>query len=161
MSSFALAFHLMKIVAPFNLSPLYPLPNAIAFVSAPFGMAATVVAAISLILGFRYRRWPGVLAVWLCYAALVLPTAGILPFGPQIAADRYTYLDSIAVSILAGAAVLHLAQKTPGRRNTAFTVYLGAGVVLVTLAILAGGKPISGTTRHRSRPIRSRSPRTR
>jgi len=33
--------------------------------------------------------------------------------------------------------VLHLAQKTPGRRNTAFTVYLGAGVVLVTLAILA------------------------
>src|SRR5437762_2132771 len=48
----------------------------------------------------------GLPAAWLPYLVVLLPVLGIFQSGPQIAADRYTYLAGLGWAILAGAGVL-------------------------------------------------------
>src|SRR5207247_2472805 len=58
-----------------------------------------------LVLALR-RRVPGLPAAWLAYVVVLLPVLGIFQSGPQIAADRYTYLAGLGWAILAGAGLL-------------------------------------------------------
>jgi len=51
------------------------------------------------------HRWPGVGAAWFCSLILFTPVLGILQNGPQIAADRYTYLPTLPWALLAGGAL--------------------------------------------------------
>lgn len=104
-SGFGLASYLGKMVAPVSLSPLYGLswvnPSA-----PPFLMSYGAVLALSaLALGLR-GRVPWLLAAWLAYVATLLPVLGIFQNGPQIAADRYSYLAGLGAALLAGAALL-------------------------------------------------------
>src|SRR5437667_21539 len=89
-----------------NLSPLYELPPTVNPWAPPFIVSYGVVVAITaLVLALR-RRVPGLPAAWLAYVVVLLPVLGIFQSGPQIAADRYTYLAGLGWAILAGAGLL-------------------------------------------------------
>src|SRR5947208_12704479 len=91
-SAYGLSFYLWKTVAPVNLSPLYELPPTVNPWAPPFIVSYGVVVAITaLVLALR-RRVPGLPAAWLAYVVGLLPVLGIFQSGPQLAADRYTYL---------------------------------------------------------------------
>src|SRR2546425_1173250 len=49
---------------------------------------------------------PGLPAAWLAYVVILLPVLGIFQNGPQIAADRYTYLAGLGWALLASAGML-------------------------------------------------------
>src|SRR6266704_2935658 len=49
---------------------------------------------------------PGLPAAWVAYVVVLLPVLGFFQSGPQIAADRYTYLAGLGGAILAGAGLL-------------------------------------------------------
>ena len=51
------------------------------------------------------RRWPALLAVWAVYALTVAPVSGIVHNGPQLAADRYSYLACLGFAMLLGVGV--------------------------------------------------------
>ena len=105
-SAYGLSFYLWKTVAPVNLSPLYELPPTVNPWAPPFIVSYGVVVAITaLVLALR-RRVPGLPAPWLAYVVVLLPVLGIFQSGPQIAADRYTYLAGLGWAILAGAGLL-------------------------------------------------------
>jgi protein O-mannosyl-transferase len=79
----------------------------------PFIVSYGVVLAITaLTLGLR-RRWPGLPAVWLAYVVILLPVLGIFQNGPQIAADRYTYLAGLGWAILAGVGLHSCRRRIP------------------------------------------------
>src|SRR5213083_1664547 len=106
LSVYGLSFYLWKTVAPVNLSPLYELPPTVNPWAPPFLLSYGVVVAITaIVLAFR-RRVPGLPAAWVAYVVVLLPVLGIFQSGPQIAADRYTYLASLGWAILAGACLL-------------------------------------------------------
>src|SRR5439155_9230165 len=105
-SMYGLSFYLWKTVAPVNLSPLYELPPTVNPWAPPFLLSYGLVLAITaIVLAFR-RRVPGLPAAWVAYIVVLLPVLGIFQSGPQIAADRYTYLAGLGWAILAGAGLL-------------------------------------------------------
>src|SRR5881398_2977005 len=105
-SAYGLSFYLWKTVAPVNLSPLYELPPTVNPWAPPFLLSYGLVLAITaIVLAFR-RRVPGLPAAWVAYIVVLLPVLGIFQSGPQIAADRYTYLAGLGWAILGGAGLL-------------------------------------------------------
>src|SRR5881397_914330 len=103
-SAYGLSFYLWKMVVPVNLSPFYE-RGLIDPWATPFLLSYGLVLAITAIVLALRRRVPGLLAAWLAYIVVLSPVLGIFQSGPQIAADRYTYLANLGWAILAGAAM--------------------------------------------------------
>ena len=126
---FGLVFYIRKMLAPFGLSPYYPLPDKIDPFAAPFLLSGLLVVLITAAAFAARRKWPAVLAVWACYIITLLPVLGFAQSGQQIAADRYTYLPSFGLAVLAaGAAVWFFREKC--RRSW-------KGAALIMCALLA------------------------
>src|SRR5437773_1000089 len=128
-SAYGLSFYLWKMVVPVNLSPFYE-RGLIDPWATPFLLSYGLVLAITAIVLALRRRVPGLLAAWLAYIVVLSPVLGIFQSGPQIAADRYTYLANLGWAILAGAAMLSC------RHATRFLVRGSAVCVLVALGVL-------------------------
>jgi len=137
-SLFGLTFYPWKTVVPLRLSPFYQLMTPITPFSAPYVLSGLVVAVITLLSILLRRRCPGLLAVWIVYVVTVLPVSGILQNGPQITADRYSYLPSLSLVLLAGAGILQLRRAGMSRRQmrTLGLCAFGAGVLVVTLLVV-------------------------
>src|SRR5256712_412226 len=95
-----------KPVAPENLSPISELPPTVNPWAPPFLVSYGVVVAITAIVVAFRRRVAGLPAAWVVYIVVLLPVLGIFQSGPQITADRYTYLAGLGWAILAGAGLL-------------------------------------------------------
>src|SRR5438445_12191337 len=130
-SAYGLGFYLWKMVVPVNLSPLYELPRTMDPVAPPFIVSYALVLAITAIVLALRRPVPGLPAAWVAYVVVLLPVLGIFQSGPQIAADRYTYLAGLGWATLAGAGVLWCWGATrlllPGS-----TVYALVGLAVLT-----------------------------
>src|SRR5216117_2057255 len=105
-STYGLSFYLWKTVVPLDLSPLYMLPQTVNPAATPFIVSYGGVIAVTAIALALRRRCPGLPAAWLAYVVVLLPVLGIAQNGPQIAADRYTYLAAPGWAILVGAGLL-------------------------------------------------------
>jgi tetratricopeptide (TPR) repeat protein len=101
-SLYALAFPLWKTVLPVGLSPLYDLRAALGRGPWPFVISGAFVAGVTAVVLSRFRRWPSLAAVWVSYVITLLPVSGLFQNGPQISADRYTYLAGGGWALLAG-----------------------------------------------------------
>src|SRR2546425_210836 len=128
-SVYGLSFYLWKTVAPVSLSPLYE-RSVVNPWAAPFLLSyGGVVTITALALACR-RRAPGLPAAWLAYVVILLPVLGLFQSGPQIAADRYTYLAGLGWAIFAGAGLFSCWRLRPFL-STGLTasVLLGLGVL--------------------------------
>jgi tetratricopeptide (TPR) repeat protein len=128
-----LAFYLKKTLLLGAFSPLYERPPQLSPWQWRFIASAAAVLAISVALVALRRRWPAGLAAWVSYIAILLPTLGILRFGLQMAADRYTYVAGLGWAILVGAGALtwHEARchRAIGRPAWAASLVLALGVI--------------------------------
>ena len=127
-------FYILKTVAPHDLIVVYPLPGETNFLAYPFSAAILATLAFSAGLVLLYRRWPGLLAVWLSYLVILAPNSGVMRNNNfVIAADRYSYLAMLGSVILAAAGLCRLLRMS-SRRNrgaiAAMAVCLGALPVL-------------------------------
>src|SRR5437870_3251539 len=130
-SAYGLSFYLWKMVAPVNLSPLYELPPTVNLWATPFLLSYGGVVAITALAWARRCRWPGLLAAWLAYVVILLPVLGIFQSGPQIAADRTTYLPGLGRAALAGAGLL-AAWRRRSFLATGLAVFLLLGLGTLT-----------------------------
>ncbi len=105
------AFHsavtyMVQTTAPITLSPLYPMDLTVDYFGPDFVSAAAIITGVTglcLFLAFRGRRlWLG---VWLYYLITLSPSLGLFMSYRHRAADRYTYLPSLGVSLLIGVGV--------------------------------------------------------
>src|SRR5438034_5023452 len=138
-SMYGVSFYLWKTVAPVNLSPLYELPPTVNPWAMPFLLSYGLVLAITgIVLAFR-RRVPGLPAAWVAYIVVLLPVLGIFQSGPQIAADRYTYLAGLGWAILAGAGLLSCWRSSRRSKTGTPATWLLTGIafcVVVGLGVL-------------------------
>jgi len=110
-SFYGLAFYLWKTVLPIALSPLYERPDQPDPLHWIFWLSAVAVVAITVSLFVLRLRWPAGLATWVCYGVALAPVLGIVQFGPQVAADRYSYLACLGWALLVGAAIGRLCES--------------------------------------------------
>lgn len=130
---YAAAFYFWKTLLPFGLLPLYERPFHIGgqpwyvHAGAAFALAA---AAAALLLR---RRWPGAAAAWAAFLLMLVPVAQLVPLGPYLAADRYTYLACLPFALLAGG----LFARALLAYRPAFVLAAGAALLLA-LGLLSG-----------------------
>ncbi|MBI2989244.1 MAG: tetratricopeptide repeat protein [Deltaproteobacteria bacterium] len=138
-----ITFYLWKTIFPLGLSPLYELPRHFTPWDWPFLFSGAMVVAATITLFLLRGRWPAGLAVWVYYVVLLAPVSGIAQSGPQIAADRYSYLSCLGWTLLAGAAFFYCARlRLIGRQSPRIFVFAG-GLALaasIFLGILTWGQ---------------------
>ncbi len=138
-STYGLSFYLWKMVVPVNLSPVYELRPPVNPWATPFLLSYGVVLALTAIALALRRRVPGLPAAWVAYIVVLLPVLGIFQSGPQIAADRYTYLAGLGWAILAGAGLLSCWRSSRRSKTGTPATWLLAGIafcVVVGLGVL-------------------------
>jgi tetratricopeptide (TPR) repeat protein len=125
----ALGFYAAKLVAPFDLAPLYDKRPDTVLAGGRWWIGALVVAALSAAALAARRRSSVPLAALGLFAAGLAPVLGFVPFTFQVqstVADRYAYLALLGPALLAG----WLVRGRPG------AIALG-GLVLAVLGARA------------------------
>jgi tetratricopeptide (TPR) repeat protein len=108
-AAYGLAFYVWKTILPSGLHPAYLLEGHLDPTAPRYLVAFLAVAAITTVVLMRGRPWAAV--AWATYAVIVSPVLGFVQTGPQIAADRYTYLACLPFAAVAGAAVYRASDR--------------------------------------------------
>lgn len=137
-SAYGVGFYVLKTILPVNLLPLYEAPVVVKPSAPSFLLSYAAVFAITAVAVALRRRVPAFLAAWAAYLLTLLPVLGIFQNGPQLTADRYTYLACMGWAILGGAGLFTCWHACRRRRARALSlVPLGlAGASLALLALL-------------------------
>ena len=123
--------YLEKLFWPHDLSISYPHPGP----SLPVWQGAAAglfLIAVSLLLVRERQKRPFLLMGWLWFLGTLVPVIGIVQVGGHFMADRYTYLPSIGIFIMAAWAIPGLVSRLPYRRAL---LALGALIVLFCLSV--------------------------
>ena len=130
-------FYTGKILLPFNLSALYPAPQfSDTLANAPLFCAEAALLALIFWLCWKLREnWRAAPFGVAFFIAALLPVLQLVPIGWAAAADRYTYLPSLGISLALAEIFFRLHDRfSPAQRRTANLLGLGALLVLSALA---------------------------
>ena len=126
------SFYLWKTFVPVGLSPLYEISPHFspwdAVIAA--GAAATILVTVTLYL--VRNRWPAGLACWAYSIVTLGPVLGIVSTGPQLVAERYSYLSCLGWAVLAGGVLLYFLGGVAQKRRAlaaAVTAIIVTGVL--------------------------------
>lgn len=136
-ASYGLVMYLVKLIAPLRLSAVYPYPSP-AGGALPMIFSVCLAASLALITGTIViaKTSRAVFFGLAFFLVNIGPVLQLLPVGNAIMADRYSYVPSIGIFILAGLAYSALAGSSRGtgsplRRGIALGApVLGAAYVL-------------------------------
>jgi hypothetical protein len=118
--------YLVKTFFPFGLAAVYMPPTEL---SRPLLISLGVAGVTATAFALRWR-WPAPAATWAVYLAALVPSAGLTLLGGQIAADRSSYIASIA-----GVPLLAYGLSLAGRRRGPCSL-ITFGVAVGTLVAL-------------------------
>jgi protein O-mannosyl-transferase len=120
-------FQFWKAFVPFGLSPVYELRGWV------LALSACASLAVSIWLYLMRKRWPALLASWVCYLMLLwlVPYHG--SFGLEVLSDRRAYLSCIPWAVLTGAAVILCWQADLKGRFRRSLLFAGAGASAMIL----------------------------
>ncbi|MBM3989909.1 MAG: hypothetical protein FJ298_02765 [Planctomycetes bacterium] len=124
-----LVFYARVSLWPSRLVPIHEIPAEITLGLPRFAFAAALVlVAVCAALALR-RRFPRTVLAVALYACLVGPMLGFAQCGPQLVADRYSYVPTIPLALLGAAGLFRMLEP----RNALFCGSL-AGLGLGLLA---------------------------
>lgn len=129
--AYSAVFHPWKTIAPTGLSPIYDMPSPFDALAPRFVVAGIAAAILCAAAWFLRRRWPAWSLAWWAFLVLLLPVSGIVATGPQLVADRYSYLACMPFALLAGGVL-----GTAIERGAARTAVLVATAALLVLGVL-------------------------
>jgi protein O-mannosyl-transferase len=132
---YAICFYLWKSLVPINLSPLYELPFDFDAWMPLFLICAAGSVAFTIVLYLLRNRWPALFAAWVYYIVVLAPLAGMAQSGPQLVADRYTYLSCLSWPLLVGGGFARLWDSDGSSPRQPWAIALSATAILVTIAL--------------------------
>ena len=124
---YGITFYAVKTLLPTDLVPLYEFPPDFYLFNWRVILAAIVFLMFSLGLFVTRHRWPAGLTCWIVYLVLLAPFLGVAQNGPQLAADRYSYLSCMVWAILLATVLFRL------WRPRTFSAALLIGIPLFTI----------------------------
>ena len=135
-SGYGLGFYFTQTLLPFSQNPLHLLRSTFnPFEPRYLAGAAAAIAVTIFLVAIRKRR-PELLAAWVAYAVIVGPVLGLTQAGPQVVADRYSYLSCLPFAVLAAAGLAAwMARPGTGRRLPC----VAAGMVLLLFGAQSWG----------------------
>ena len=137
---YGICFYLWKTLFPIDLSPLYELPYDFEAWTGVFIACAALAALACLLAFFLRRRRPWLAACWAYYVIVLAPVMGVAQSGPQLAADRYSYLSCLSWAALCGGIFFYWLQSLRSAQIATAAVVLfaiGASLGWLTRAQVA------------------------
>jgi tetratricopeptide (TPR) repeat protein len=134
-AGYAAASYVLKSVLPIGLSPLYEMPRVADLWTIEYLAGAGASVALCLVAWWLRKRVPALAAAWVIFLLVLAPVSGLAQSGGQIAADRYTYLPSLSLSVLAAGAGLRWIAS----RHTGGFLAIAPPAALITLALATLG----------------------
>ena len=104
-AAYGLVFYLWKTLVPIRLSPVYLLEQTLRPTAPRYLASAAIVVGVTAAAVLLRRRAPWATVAWACYALVLVPVLGFMQTGPQITADRYSYLACLPWVVLAAAGI--------------------------------------------------------
>ncbi len=127
------AFLLGKTLWPLDLNPLIAVPIPFTPWTLRYLVPAAITVSLMVVLLLAARRVRALAAAWFAYLILLFPFSGIVHHGTQLTAERYTYLATLPITLLAGAILV-----LPARRRAVPAASLTlASCIVVGLAALS------------------------
>ncbi|MSP40046.1 MAG: tetratricopeptide repeat protein [Deltaproteobacteria bacterium] len=121
---YGICFYLWKTLLPIDLSPLYELPYDFDAWTPVFIVCAVVAVAIGGLAFSLRRRWPWLAACLAYYVIVLAPVLGVAQSGPQLVADRYSYLSCLSwAMLLGGIFYCRLQSAKPGYFSIAVVIF--------------------------------------
>ncbi|MBI4248377.1 MAG: tetratricopeptide repeat protein [Elusimicrobia bacterium] len=133
--AYGLVYYLRKTLVPSALSPLHPNPPHLNPLE-PHFLASGAAAALLLAVFWKWRRHRGVWTAGLQYLLGVAPVLGIARNGPQLVADRYSYLSCLGWAVLAGAALSSVLRRVPESARPALLKSARVGLCALALGFI-------------------------
>jgi len=123
--------YISKIFWPADLALIYPYPHYWPF--AGVVVAGGLLAILSAIFILQAKRFPYLAIGWFWFLGTLIPTIGLVQAGVQSMADRYTYLPSIGIFIIAVWGVNNLLDSHP--QKIKFAAFAGGIALAACLAV--------------------------
>jgi protein O-mannosyl-transferase len=123
--------YISKIFLPTDLALIYPYPHSL-----PTGIVAATVAVLailSIIFILQAKRFPYLVTGWFWFLGTLVPAIGFVQVGVQAMADRYTYLPSIGIFIIAAWGADDLLNSS--RQKTSICALAGSAALIACLAL--------------------------
>lgn len=134
-AAYGLCFYLIATVAPTGLYPAHLLESRLDPLQPRYLAALAAVTIITAGAVTGRRRWPWLTAAWAAYVVIVAPVLGFAQTGPQLVADRYTYLACLPwAAVLAGGLAELWRPERP--RAVRHLTALSTVMILTLLALL-------------------------
>jgi protein O-mannosyl-transferase len=137
---YGITFYVLKTLLPTDLVPLYEFPPDFYLFNWRVILAAIVFLMFSLGLFVARHRWPAGLTCWIVYLLLLAPFLGVAQNGPQLVADRYSYLSCMVWATLLGAVLYRLSRPGSIRPLSAALLTGIPLFVLFGLGVLTWGQ---------------------
>jgi len=118
--------YLGKMSWPVDLAVFYPHPGH--WPAGQVALAGGLLLGITVLLIVLRGRYPFMLMGWLWYCGTLVPVIGLVQVGGQAMADRYTYIPSLGVLILAIWGAYELTQRW---RYQVVALSVAGGVAIV------------------------------
>ena len=125
--------YLGKLFWPTDLAVFYPRPEQWPMVEVL--LAGGLLLGVSGLLWVRRRRFPSLLMGWLWFLGTLVPVIGLVQSSDQAMADRFTYIPSLGLLILA---VWGTCELTKSWRFQVSALSVVGSVVIVLCMVLTG-----------------------
>ena len=123
-------FYLHHIFWPVNLSSHYPFPQPFDL-SNPHVLAGVVGTCVFILLLLISLRWTrAALTGWLIFFAAILPSMQIIGFSVVIASDKFVYLPSIGLLMIAASFLSWLLTRKTFKKNSSKALLIAIVLIL-------------------------------
>jgi protein O-mannosyl-transferase len=130
----SVGFYPLKTILPVDLIADYPMERPMRWSDAGVVRGLAVLVGVSAMLVSWRRRYPGLLAAWVAYLAVLAPVSGFIHGSPAAAADRYSYLATMCWIPVVAAVLIRLPRTLS---LEPFAVRLAMTAAVAGLAILS------------------------
>jgi hypothetical protein len=124
----AIARYLAKFVWPSPLVPFYPYPAAEGF-ALKVAMSIALMLLVTVVVWQLRRTRPYFLVGWLWFLGALVPVLGLVQVGVQSIADRYTYIPSMGLAIMAAWGLRDVTREWPALKSVIAAVATAVVVV--------------------------------
>jgi tetratricopeptide (TPR) repeat protein len=133
-SFLGLAFYLQKTLWPAHLAAVVELPWRFHFADPRFLVRAAGVVALAVGIVLARKRAPALACAGAAYALAIAPVIGLAQAGPQLVADRYSYIACMPWALLAGGGILLALDRASSTIRVALLAACAAVVVALSFA---------------------------
>ena len=131
---YGILFYPMKTLWPAGLIPLYEQqPGASAWDMVNILSAGGVIVFTVTFWKLR-RRIPSLITCWCIYLVVLSPMLGLAQSGPQVVADRYSYLSCMPWAILVGGCYIRL--RSQYKQNRMLSRATSAILIVITIILV-------------------------